>query len=551
MTRNQFSELLSGQILILDGATGTQMMKRGMPAGVCPELWTMEHPKALMSVQAAYVAAGSRAVYTFTFGGSRFKLAGYGAGERTREINAALAGISREAVGPDVLVGGDLAPSGRMLLPYGDTPFEDVVDAYREQVCGLLDGGVDFFVVETMMDLQEARAAVLAVRECCDLPIVATMTFESGMRTLTGTDPASAAVALQALGVDAVGTNCSTGPGEMVSVIRAMSPFAHVPLVAKANAGKPRLVDGLTVFDMDADTYAAHVDAFMEAGVGALGGCCGTDPGFILKMAAAVDGRSPISREPADGTVISSMRKALPLGLERPVCLIGNQLHPDASEESKEILAGGDMDEVFDIARDQVDNGAGVLWLNAAAVGSDEAALLQEMAQTAAQATPVPLMLGGSHPDCVAPALRTYAGRAMLCPGSCCHGELSEAWMALAAKYGAVLVLSIPDTAAAMGSPEHGIPREMGDLLARAAAKGLTSLAMLDLTADMDPEDVLSLTAALMASHGTASVLDFTRIPSGAPVWERLDAAFLIRARMTGVSCVVANPSMPQAGRLS
>ncbi len=546
MTRSRFSKMLAEQILILDGATGTQMMKRGMPSGVCPELWTMEHPDALLSVQRAYVAAGSRAVYTFTFGGSRFKLAAYGAGDRTREINAALAAISREAVGPDILVGGDLAPSGRMLLPYGDTAFEDVVDAYKEQVRGLLDGGVDFFVVETMMDLQEARAAVLAVRELCDLPIIATMTFESGMRTLTGTDPVSALIALQALGVDAVGTNCSTGPAEMVAVVQAMRPHARVPLVAKANAGKPKLVDGTTVFDMNAEAYAGYADAFIDAGVAALGGCCGTDPGFIAKLAAAAAGRTPGLPAPLSGTVLSAMRKAVPLGPDFPVCLIGNRMQPELSDGMKEILAGMDVDEAFDLAREQVDDGAGALWLSAAANGVDEASALQEMAQTVAQAAPVPLVLGGSHPDSVAPALRAYAGRAMLCPGSGWNAGQSEAWTALAEKYGAALAIPVSVPGAALSTPEQDIPVAQQQALAHAQSRGLTPLAMLALAGDTEPRQVLRTAGWLMQTHGIASVLDLSELSPDAPAWEQLDAAFYDQARKAGVACLMADPSLPQ-----
>lgn len=445
MDRKHFRSLFTERIFLLDGATGTQMMKQGMPSGVCPELWAMEHPEAITHVQQAYVAAGSNAVYTFTFGGSRFKLKEYGLADRTREINATMARLSRAAVGSDILVGGDLAPCGRMLLPYGDTAFEDVVEGFKEQVRGLLDGGVDFFAVETMMDLQEARAALIAVRELCDLPVLATMTFESGMRTLTGTDPVSALIALQSLGADAVGTNCSTGPSEMVDVIRAMKPYAQVPLVAKANAGKPRLVEGKTVFDMDAGVYAGFVDALVEAGVNALGGCCGTDPGYIAKLAAKTAGVKPKPFASGQGMQVSSARRTVSVGGDSaPVC-IGNRLNPTVNLSVQEILSEKDMDEVFDLAREQVDEGAVILEVCADMAGLDEAAVLQEMAQTVAQATTLPVCICGSSAVVMEPAVRTFAGRCILKPGNA-DVDAPEAFLKLAAKYGSAILVPLVES---------------------------------------------------------------------------------------------------------
>lgn len=442
--RKKFRALFHDRILLLDGATGTQMMKRGLPSGVCPEIWAIEHPDALISVQKAYVAAGSDAVYTFTFGGSRFKLKGYGLAERTREINATLAHISREAVGPDILVGGDLAPCGHMMLPYGDVAFEDVVEGFKEQVRGLLEGGVDFFAIETMMDLQEARAALLAVRELCDLPVLATMTFESGMHTLTGSDPVSALVTLQSLGADAVGTNCSTGPAEMVEVIRAMKPYAQVPLVAKPNAGKPKLVEGKTVFDMDAEAYATFVDALVKAGVNALGGCCGTDPGYIVKLADHIKGVRPLPVAPPTQRFVCSARRTVCLGPDQPYPVIGEQLNPSVNKALVSLLQNGDMDEIFDIAREEMEAGAELLEVGAEVPGVDEVQVLSEMVQTVVQATPLPISLCSSNPEALEATLRSYAGRAAI---SCVSGqkEKRERILPLAAKYGAILTERRPD----------------------------------------------------------------------------------------------------------
>ena len=248
---------LKRRILILDGATGTELQKAGMPAGVCPELWCLENPETVLNVHAAYCDAGSDIIYTTSFGANSYKLAQYGAHDPAA-INSGLAEIAREAAGKSCLVAGDIGPTGRFIEPFGDLAFEDAVNAFKEQALGLIDGGVDLFAIETMMDIQEARAALIAVKEVSDLFTIVTMTFERDGKTLNGTDPVSALITLQSLGADAVGCNCSAGPKEMLELIRAMRPYAKVPLVAKPNAGLPRLEGDKTVFDMDPDRFAGY-----------------------------------------------------------------------------------------------------------------------------------------------------------------------------------------------------------------------------------------------------------------------------------------------------
>jgi len=243
-------------VLILDGSSGAALQKRGMPRGVCPEKWAFDNPAHLIKLQKEYIKAGSKMLYTFTLGGTRTKLDEFGHGKDTEAINAGLARISRKAAGKRLLVAGDIGPTGHFPKPFGDMEFEDCVNIFKEQVRGLIKGGVDLFAIETMIDIQEARAALIACKELSKLPVMVSMTFDKDKRTLTGTDPVAALITLQSLGADVVGVNCSTGPKEMVEVIEAMKPYARVPLMAKPNAGLPRLVDGNTVFDMKAQEFA-------------------------------------------------------------------------------------------------------------------------------------------------------------------------------------------------------------------------------------------------------------------------------------------------------
>ena len=235
------------RIIILDGATGTELQKRGMTAGVCPEIWCLKNPDIISDVHAGYRDAGADIVYTATFGANRIKLSQYGSYDVV-EINRELTLLARRAVGADVLLAGDICSTGRFVRPFGDLDFEEAIDVYKEQVKGLLKGGVDLFVIETMMDIQETRAALIAIKELTDKFTIVTMTYEENGRTLNGTDPVTALITLQSLGADAVGCNCSTGPEEMTGLIEAMKPWATIPLVAKPNAGMPELVDGKTMF---------------------------------------------------------------------------------------------------------------------------------------------------------------------------------------------------------------------------------------------------------------------------------------------------------------
>ena len=230
--KDRIKEILARRVLILDGATGTLMQASGMPQGVCPEAFGCEHPGPVGAMHAAYKDAGADMVTTFTFGANRCKLSEYGLTD-AYAVNRELARICRRAVGDKLLIAGDIGPTGRFIEPFGDLAFEDAVTAFKEQVKGLIDGGVDMLTIETMLDIQEARAALIAVRELTDLFTIVTMTYEPHGRTLSGTDPVSALITLQALGASAVGCNCSTGPEDMLGLIRAMKPYATVPMVAR------------------------------------------------------------------------------------------------------------------------------------------------------------------------------------------------------------------------------------------------------------------------------------------------------------------------------
>ena len=241
MTKAEFKKLVENGPVILDGATGTNLQKAGMPVGVCPEQWILENPDIMIKLQEDYVAAGTDILYAPTFTANRIKLEEYGLADRLEEMNRELIALSQKAAQGKALVAADMTMTGQQLYPIGDLMFEDLVDVYKEQAEVVADAGADLFVVETMMSLQECRAAVIAIREVCDLPIMVSLTYNPDGRTLYGTDPATATVVLQSLGADAIGINCSTGPEDMIEPVEKMAEYATIPILAKPNAGLPEL----------------------------------------------------------------------------------------------------------------------------------------------------------------------------------------------------------------------------------------------------------------------------------------------------------------------
>ncbi len=270
--------------LILDGATGTELQKRGFSGDEAAEKWILEHPEAILEIQRSYVSAGSRVLYAPTFGANRTKLEAHGLFNVVEDYNVRLVSLSREAAGGKALVAGDLSPTGLFLYPLGDTNFEELVDIYTEQAAALEKAGADLFVIETMMTVAEARAAVLAVRSVSRKPIFVSFTCDAGGRTLTGSDVAAVLQIMQGMEIDAFGLNCSVGPSEMVPQLRRLYEIARVPLIAKPNAGVPEIRGSETVYDCPPEQFTASLREMAEAGVCIYGGCCGTTADHVAAL---------------------------------------------------------------------------------------------------------------------------------------------------------------------------------------------------------------------------------------------------------------------------
>lgn len=458
MTKDAFRKAVSQRVLVLDGATGTELARNGMPPGVSPEAWVLENPQVMQKIQRAYLAAGSDAVYTCTFGGNRLKLQEFGLDSRTAEINTALARISREAVQDRALVFGDLAPTGLFIEPFGELPFEEAVAVYAEQAKALLDGGVDGFVIETMMDLQEARAALIAVKETCDLPVMVSMTFGTDGRTLNGSDPLSALVTLQSLGADAVGCNCSTGPQDMAKVIAAMKPFATVPLLAKPNAGMPRLINGVTTFDMSPEEFGSHMPHLAAAGAAILGGCCGTDPAYIRALKSSTASLHAALPDRKRSAVVCSYRETVCITNDLPLTVFGGKINPSGNPALATSLARGDLALVRKMAQEQARRGAAIIDINVHARGVDEAAAMRAAVLASVKACAKPVAVDTVNVEAAERALRVFPGRGIL-NSVCGKKGPMEAMCAVAAKYGAMIVCMPLDEKGTAGGTAEAIER--------------------------------------------------------------------------------------------
>lgn len=286
MTRQEFDELTKKGVVLLDGATGSNLRKAGMPVGISSEQWVLENPKVLQELQSAYVEAGSQIVYAPTFAANRISLRNFDLQDRVVELNTKLVKISRDGVGSRALVAGDLTTTGQLLEPQGNLTYDALYQAYREQIKALVDAGVDLIVAETMLGVDETVVALDAAQSVCDIPVMCSLTLEADGTAMYGGNAVEAVITLQEMGAAAVGLNCSVGPDQLESVVVNMKAVAKVPIIAKPNAGMPVINDkGEALYDMNADDFARYTKRLIEAGAGIVGGCCGTTPEYIRKLA--------------------------------------------------------------------------------------------------------------------------------------------------------------------------------------------------------------------------------------------------------------------------
>lgn len=547
MNREEFQKLLTRGAVFLDGATGTNLQAAGMKMGVCPEQWILEHPQAFIELQREYVKAGTNILYAPTFTANRIKLAEYGLENQLEEMNQNLVALSREAAQGRAYVAGDLSMTGRQLQPIGDMLFEELVDIYKEQVRALENAGVDLYVVETMMSLQECRAALLAVRECTNLPVMVSLTYEETGRTLYGTDPQTAVIVLQSLGADVIGMNCSAGPDTMTEQVKAMYEVSDVPILVKPNAGLPKLADGCTVYDMGAGEFAESVKTLAACGARVFGGCCGTTPEHIRAMTDAVGGVPLLPVKEKRGRYLTSERKWLEIRQNGAFQIVGERINPTGKKKLQEELKRGSLDLVCEMAVQQEKNGASLLDINMGMNGIDEKEMMLNAVKEVSAAVDVPLCIDSSHVDVMEAALRIYPGRALINSISLEH-EKFETLIPIAAKYGAMFILlplsdaGLPETK----EEKHKIiDRIVKEALAHGMAKEDIVVDGLVATVGANPNAALECleTISYCTENGLATICGLSNISFGLPERSCINTAFLTAAITRGLTMAIANPA--------
>lgn len=548
MTREEFKELIKEHPIYLDGATGSNLLKRGMPAGVCPEEWIVGHREVMISLQREFIAAGSNIIYAPTFSANSVKLEEYGLSDKIAVINKELVKISKEAADGKCLVAGDLTMTGEQLSPMGNMDFEELIAVYKEQIGYLAEAGVDLLVVETMMSLQESRAALIAAKETCELPVMVSMTFEADGRTLYGTDAETAAVVLESLGAAAVGANCSTGPDKMVEIIRTMADAVSIPIIAKPNAGLPaRDEKGNTIYDMDSEEFAAGMKQLAEAGASILGGCCGTTPEYIYKLYEATGSMQVRKRQNKDKRYLASERKTLRFGLEDNFIIVGERINPTGKKKLQEQLREGNMDMVLRFAEEQETCGAGILDINMGMSGIDEKEMMLRTLEEVAGVTSLPLAIDSSHVDVLEAALRKYPGRALINSISYERNKFDKL-LHIAKKYGAMFIL--------LPLSDKGLPKDLEEkkeiifkITKRAEELGMSKqdIVVDGLVATVGANKKAALetieTIRYCREQGYATICGLSNISFGLPERGYVNAAFLTMAIREGLTMAIANPS--------
>ena len=527
---------------LLDGAMGTMLQAGGMKPGTIPETLNITDPEKVAAVHRAYLRSGSRAVYANTFGANGLKLKH--TGYTVREVVSAGIRIAREcAAETGALAALDAGPLGVMVEPLGSLPFEDAVELYREVMRAGKDAGADLVVIETMSDLTETRAALLAAKEETDLPVMVTMSFDETGRTFTGCTPASMARTLEGLGADAVGVNCSLGPAEMVPIVQEIRRNTRLPVIAKPNAGLPDPVTGK--YGVDAEAFARAMEALAAAGAEILGGCCGTDPSFIRALA----GREyPAAGRPEIGGAVCT----------GPVCVrtdgirvIGERINPTGKKRMQQALLEEDLDYLVEMAIRQADAGADILDVNVGYPGVDEVTMLPRAVRAIQAAVDLPLQLDTTDPAALEAALRVYSGKAAV---NSVNGkeESLRTVLPLVKKYGAAVVgltldeNGIPDTAEKRfaiaekilnRALEAGIPRE--DVW----------IDCLTLTVSAQQEqaaETLKAVRLVTERLGLKTVLGVSNISFGLPNRLLVTQAFLCSALEAGLTMPIVNPNQKE-----
>ena len=541
-----FLELLRKGPFYLDGGFGTLLQRKGLKPGEAPESWNLTHPEEVAAIHRAYYEAGSHMVATNTFGVHPQRYSLPDCEKMIRAAAACAEKARREAdAGQEKFIALDVGPCGKLLKPLGPLDFEEAVRGFAEVVRIGTACGVDCIFLETMNDGAETRAALLAAKENCNLPVLVSNAYGADGKLMTGGTPSSVAAMLEGLGADAVGVNCSLGPDALAPIVEQYLEAASVPVLMKPNAGLPRDRDGKTVYDIGPEEFSRQIARLVPKGLRIMGGCCGTTPDYIRALKAATAGMKPPAIKPKDRTVVASRGRTVELGKD-PV-IIGERINPTGKKRLRKALEEGDMAYILNEAIAQEERGAEVLDVNVGTPGVDEAALLAQAVQELQAVTDLPLQLDTADPAAMEKALRVYNGKAMI---NSVNGkrEVMDAIFPLVRKYGGVAV--------ALTLDENGIPATAEGrlaiaerILAEAEKYGIRRkdilfdpLTMTVSTDGLAAKVTLDALRLIREKTGCGTVLGVSNVSFGLPEREVLGSAFLTMALHSGLSAAIMNP---------
>ena len=530
-------------IEIFDGAMGTMLQAGGLKAGACPELMNVDAPNVVKKIHRAYIDAGATIIETNTFGASSLKLAHYGIADRVRELNFAAVKIAKSA--GNVKVAGSIGPTGKFIAPLGDLTFDDAYKIFYEQSAALAEAGADFLIIETCIDIQEMRAALLAAKDACNLPIICQLSYSEDGRTVTGTDPQSAAVILEKMGASIIGVNCSLGPEQLVPVVKILAENCRVPVSVQPNAGMPYLEDGKTKFPMDAKTFGSWGAKLVDAGANFLGGCCGTTPEHIRELASAVKNLSPVKKSFNRPLMLASRSKTVVIDKNSTI-LIGERINPTGRKKLAAEIREGSLLGVKKDAINQIKAGAQVLDVNMGVGGINQAEMMKKAVQEIARITDAPISIDTGDSEALEAGLKAFPGRALINSVSF-EPERIKKFLPIAKRYGAAILI-LPLT-------ENGVPNTAEERFSVAkkiidAAKNfglddgdfLLDALVMTISADKNACIEVLKTLKLYNELNLPTTMGLSNISFGLPNRPLINSTFFAMCLANGLDAPIMNP---------
>lgn len=564
----KITDLLGKKIIMCDGAMGTMMQKYGLKVGELPELLNFTNPEIIKEIHSAYFQAGSDFVSTNTFGCNRYKLkdSGYSVTQvATQAVRLAKdaakesmeQNCSQDSLIKEKFVALDVAPLGKLMEPVGDLPFDEAYDMFKEQIVAGAEAGADFIIFETFTDIYEMKAAVLAAKENCSLPVFCSVTFQEDGRMLMGSDPLTAVNILQDLGIDALGVNCSLGPKQIIGIVKEILAYSKLPVLVQPNAGLPTIVDEETVFQVDIEEYVEAMQEMLHAGIAIAGGCCGTNPEYIAALTKSIRGNTyPALSADADKirmqkamTAVSSSTKTVVL--DNRIRIIGERINPTGKKLLKEALKTGDLSYIENEAINQVKAGAEILDINVGLPEIDEHEMMLTAMKRVSSVVTAPLQIDSANPEVIEAAARYYNGKPII---NSVNGkkENMEEVLPIVKKYGACVI--------ALTLDEKGLPKNTEERLAIAERiiktaesygigreRILVDCLTLTVSAQQNAaRDTLEAIRQVKKQFGVKTTLGASNVSFGLPERKLLNRTFLAMALEAGLDAPITDPLVPE-----